>query len=113
MTAWLALGTYRCQAIPEAAAHAATSGVWWIGTAPNHTAGSAQTLLAPVLAVHPFLRASTKAGYFTAAAAEAGGWGRPVQAEERAGIGSRRPRADASSPSCGAKTEVRCTMSGW
>lgn len=67
MTARLALGTYRCQAIPEAAARAAASGAQWIDTAPNYATGRAQTLLAPALAAHPSLRVSTKAGYFTAA----------------------------------------------
>jgi len=67
VTAELALGTYRCRAIPEAAAHAAASGVRWIDTAPNYAAGRAQTLLADVLAVHPGVGVSTKAGYFTAA----------------------------------------------
>ncbi|MEU4490189.1 aldo/keto reductase [Streptomyces purpurascens] len=63
MTAQLALGTYRCRTIPEAAA----SGAQWIDTAPNYRAGQAQTLLAPVLADHPHLRIATKTGYFTAA----------------------------------------------
>ncbi|MFC9131834.1 aldo/keto reductase [Streptomyces sp. NPDC057099] len=67
MTAELALGTYRCRAIPEAAARAAASGAQWIDTAPNYAAGRAQTLLAPALAAHPSLRVSTKTGYFTAA----------------------------------------------
>ncbi|MFE5374007.1 aldo/keto reductase [Streptomyces mirabilis] len=66
MTADLALGTYRCQAIPEAAARAAASGAW-IDTAPNYATGQAQTLLAPALAAHPSLNVSTKTGYFTAA----------------------------------------------
>ncbi|MEV3972877.1 aldo/keto reductase [Streptomyces sp. NPDC050698] len=67
MTARLALGTYRCRAIPEAAARAAASGAQWIDTAPNYATGQAQTLLAPALDAHPSLRVSTKAGYFTAA----------------------------------------------
>ncbi|MEU7429098.1 aldo/keto reductase [Streptomyces sp. NPDC040750] len=66
MTAQLALGTYRCQAIPEAAVRAAASGAW-IDTAPNYATGQAQTLLSPVLAAHPHVRISTKAGFFTAA----------------------------------------------
>ncbi|WP_328983099.1 aldo/keto reductase [Streptomyces mirabilis] len=66
MTADLALGTYRCQAIPEAAVCAAASGAW-IDTAPNYATGQAQTLLAPALAAHPALNVSTKTGYFTAA----------------------------------------------
>ncbi|MFJ9668788.1 aldo/keto reductase [Streptomyces sp. NPDC101219] len=65
--AQLALGTYRCRAIPEAAARAVASGAQWIDTAPNYATGRAQTLLAPALAAHPVLRVSTKAGYFTAA----------------------------------------------
>ncbi|PAM98052.1 aldo/keto reductase [Streptomyces sp. Alain-F2R5] len=67
MTAKLALGTYRCRAIPEAAARAAASGTHWIDTAPNYAAGHAQNLLAPALAAHPDLRVATKSGYFTAA----------------------------------------------
>ncbi|MFJ5228161.1 aldo/keto reductase [Streptomyces sp. NPDC088400] len=67
MSAQLALGTYRCQAIPEAAARAVASGAQWIDTAPNYATGQAQTLLAPALAAHPALRVSTKTGYFTAA----------------------------------------------
>ncbi|MFD8525647.1 winged helix domain-containing protein [Streptomyces capillispiralis] len=35
VTARLALGTYRCRAIPEAAARAAASGTQWIDTAPK------------------------------------------------------------------------------
>jgi hypothetical protein len=53
VTARLALGAYQCQAIPEAAARAAASGVQWIDTAPNYAACRAQTLLAPTLAAHP------------------------------------------------------------
>ncbi|MER7967625.1 aldo/keto reductase [Streptomyces sp. NPDC096080] len=67
MTADLALGTYRCRAIPEAAVRAAASGAHWIDTAPNYATGRAQDLLAPALAAHPSLRIATKAGYFTAA----------------------------------------------
>ncbi|AIS02551.1 aldo/keto reductase [Streptomyces glaucescens] len=66
-TARLALGTYRCRAIPEAAARAAASGAQWIDTAPNYATGQAQSLLAPALTAHPAVRVSTKAGYFTAA----------------------------------------------
>ncbi|MEW2400313.1 aldo/keto reductase [Streptomyces sp. NPDC046862] len=65
--AQLALGTYRCRAIPEAAVRAAASGAQWIDTAPNYATGQAQTLLAPALAAHPALRIATKVGYFTAA----------------------------------------------
>ncbi|MFF5344086.1 aldo/keto reductase [Streptomyces althioticus] len=65
--AQLALGTYRCRTIPEAAVRAAASGAQLIDTAPNYATGRAQTLLAPALAAHPSLRVSTKAGYFTAA----------------------------------------------
>ncbi|MFD7608601.1 hypothetical protein ACFWAN_51175 [Streptomyces mirabilis] len=36
VTAALALGTYRCQAIPEAAARAAASGAQWVDTAPTY-----------------------------------------------------------------------------
>ncbi|MCX4500882.1 aldo/keto reductase [Streptomyces sp. NBC_01728] len=83
MTAELALGTYRCRTIPEAAAHAAASGVRWIDTAPNYAAGQAQTLLSGALATHPGVGVSTKAGYFTAAtgtAAVKAGVLTPVQA---------------------------------
>ncbi|MFE3328836.1 aldo/keto reductase [Streptomyces sp. NPDC059176] len=66
MTAELALGTYRCRAIPEAAVRAAASGAW-IDTAPNYATGQAQSLLAPVLAAHPHVRIATKTGFFTAA----------------------------------------------
>lgn len=52
MTAQLALGTYRCQAIPEAAVRAAASGAQWIDTAPNYHVGRGQDLLAPALAAH-------------------------------------------------------------
>ncbi|MFE9454517.1 aldo/keto reductase [Streptomyces sp. NPDC006739] len=66
MTAELALGTYRCRAIPEAAVRAAASGAQWIDTAPNYATGQAQTLLAPVLAARPHVRIATKTGFFTA-----------------------------------------------
>jgi aryl-alcohol dehydrogenase-like predicted oxidoreductase len=66
VTADLALGTYRCQAIPDAAARAAASGAW-IDTASNYATGQAQILLAPALAAHPSVNVSTKTGYFTAA----------------------------------------------
>ncbi|MDG9709639.1 aldo/keto reductase [Streptomyces sp. DH10] len=72
----LALGTYRCQDVPEAAARAAASGARWIDTAPNYGAGQAQRDLAGVLAARPTVHVSTKVGYFTAAtgaaAADAG-----------------------------------------
>ncbi|MDX3698025.1 aldo/keto reductase [Streptomyces europaeiscabiei] len=67
MTAQLALGTYRCRAIPEAVVSAAASGAQWVDTAPNYATGRAQILLAPALAAHPLLNVSTKTGYFTAA----------------------------------------------
>ncbi|MDG5808588.1 hypothetical protein P9869_39280 [Streptomyces ossamyceticus] len=63
MTAQLVLGTYRCQAIPEAAACAAASGAQWIDTAPNYATGQVQTLLA----ARPHVRIATKTGFFTAA----------------------------------------------
>ncbi|MEU4039763.1 aldo/keto reductase [Streptomyces collinus] len=86
MTTHLALGTYRCRAIPEAAARAAASGTRWIDTAPNYATGRAQTLLAPALAAHPSLRVSTKAGYFTAATgAEAVNAGALTQDQAAAG----------------------------
>lgn len=56
MTAQLALGTYRCREIPEAAVRAVASGAQWIDTAPNYATGRAQDLLAPALAAHPALR---------------------------------------------------------
>ncbi|MER8226095.1 aldo/keto reductase [Streptomyces sp. NPDC094143] len=65
MTAELALGTYRCQAIPEAAVRAAASGV--DRHRPQLRRRPCQDLLAPALAAHPALRIATKAGYFTAA----------------------------------------------
>lgn len=67
MTEQIALGTYRCRDIAEAAAHAAVSGAQWIDTAPNYGAGRAQSLLSGVLTAHPQVRVSTKVGYFTAA----------------------------------------------
>ncbi|WP_051848663.1 hypothetical protein [Streptomyces sp. NRRL WC-3725] len=67
MTAELALGTYRCRAIPEAAVRAAASGAQWVDTASNYATGRAQTLLAPALAANPLLNVSTKTGYFPAA----------------------------------------------
>lgn len=72
----LALGTYRCRDIPQAAVHAVACGASWIDTAPNYQHGHAQTRLRPVLAGNPDLRVSTKVGFFTpdiaAAAREAG-----------------------------------------
>lgn len=53
MTAQLALGIYRCQAIPQAAVRAAASGAQWVDTAPNYATGRARILLAPALAAHP------------------------------------------------------------
>ncbi|MFK0287986.1 aldo/keto reductase [Streptomyces sp. NPDC090499] len=69
MTASLGLGTYRIpgEELAAAARRAAASPSVWTDTAPNYAAGRAQTLLAPVLAAHPALQVSTKAGYFTAA----------------------------------------------
>lgn len=67
MTAQLALGTYRCRNIPEAAARAVASGAQWIDTAPNYGTGRAQSQLAATLAACPLVHVSTKVGYFTAA----------------------------------------------
>lgn len=67
MTAQLALGTYRCRTVSEAAARAVASGARWIDTAPNYATGQTQILLSPVLAARPHVRIATKAGYFTAA----------------------------------------------
>ncbi|MGW7130126.1 aldo/keto reductase [Streptomyces bobili] len=86
MTAELALGTYRCRAIPEAAARAAASGAQWIDTAPNYATGRAQDLLAPALAAHPTMQISTKAGYFTAATG-AGAVNAGVLTEDQARVG--------------------------
>ncbi|KUL46738.1 aldo/keto reductase [Streptomyces regalis] len=61
----LALGTYRCRDIPQAAVHAVACGGTWIDTAPNYHHGRAQTQLQPVLAGNPDLRVSTKVGFFT------------------------------------------------
>ncbi len=66
----LALGTYRCRDIPQAAVHAVACGASWIDTAPNYQHGRAQTRLRPVLAGNPDLRVSTKVG-FAAAASDA------------------------------------------
>ncbi|MFV8131923.1 aldo/keto reductase [Streptomyces syringium] len=71
MTAALTLGTYRCRDVAEAAAIAAASGARWIDTAPNYTKGQAQRQLAAVLAAHPEIHISTKAGFLTTDAAEA------------------------------------------
>ncbi|MGW3170187.1 aldo/keto reductase [Streptomyces sp. NPDC001153] len=72
----LALGTYRCRDIPQAAVHAVACGASWIDTAPNYHQGRAQAQLQPVLAGNPELRVSTKVGFFTpdiaTAAKEAG-----------------------------------------
>ncbi|MER7986946.1 aldo/keto reductase [Streptomyces noursei] len=67
MTAALALGTYRCRDVSEAAKAALDVGVDWIDTAPNYHGGEAERLLAPVLATNPTVRVSTKVGYLTKA----------------------------------------------
>ncbi|MEU4655033.1 aldo/keto reductase [Streptomyces sp. NPDC023723] len=67
MTAELALGTYRCRDIPEAAARATASGARWIDTAPNYADGHAQRQLAQVLITQPAVHVSTKVGFFTPA----------------------------------------------
>ncbi|GHE00234.1 aldo/keto reductase [Streptomyces alanosinicus] len=69
----LALGTYRCRDIPQAAAQAIACGTSWIDTAPNYHHGHAQTRLQPVLAGNPDLRVSTKVGFFTPDLATAAG----------------------------------------
>ncbi len=61
----LALGTYRCRDIPQAAVHAVACGAAWVDTAPNYQHGRAQAQLQPVLAGKPDLRVSTKIGFFT------------------------------------------------
>ncbi|MGV4986636.1 aldo/keto reductase [Streptomyces sp. NRAIS4] len=61
----LALGTYRCRDIPQAAVHAVACGASWVDTAPNYHHGRAQAQLEPVLAGNPDLRVSTKVGFFT------------------------------------------------
>ncbi|MFF3513850.1 aldo/keto reductase [Streptomyces sp. NPDC002573] len=72
----LALGTYRCRDIPQAAVAAVACGASWIDTAPNYHHGRAQAELQPVLAGNRDLRVSTKVGFFTpdiaAAASDAG-----------------------------------------
>ncbi|OLZ62896.1 hypothetical protein AV521_40540 [Streptomyces sp. IMTB 2501] len=65
MTPDLALGTYRCRDIPQAAVHAVACGASWIDTAPNYHHGRAQTRLQPVLVGNPGLRVSTKVGFLT------------------------------------------------
>ncbi|MEU6089066.1 aldo/keto reductase [Streptomyces sp. NPDC047085] len=69
----LALGTYRCRDIPQAAVHAVACGASWVDTAPNYHHGRAQTQLRPVLARDPDLRVSTKVGFFTPDIAAAAG----------------------------------------
>ncbi|MFJ6926464.1 aldo/keto reductase [Streptomyces nigra] len=61
----LALSTYRCRDIPQAAVHAVACGASWIDTATNYHHGRSQTQLQPVLAANPDLRVSTKVGFFT------------------------------------------------
>ncbi|WP_037620127.1 aldo/keto reductase [Streptomyces aureus] len=70
MTAALALGTYRLRNAPSALRWAASAGADWIDTAPNYLHGQAQSLLAPVLADHPYLGVATKVGFATAAVEE-------------------------------------------
>ncbi|MFF1959357.1 aldo/keto reductase [Streptomyces sp. NPDC058220] len=72
MTAALGLGTYRIpeQELGTAARRAAESApAGWADTAPHYCHGRAHRLLAPVLADHPGLRVSTKAGFLTRATA--------------------------------------------
>src|SRR5690606_36977057 len=61
----LGLGTYRCRDVRKAAGIAAAAGCPLIDTAPVYGNGAAQQQLAPVLAVYPKLRVSTKIGHMT------------------------------------------------
>lgn len=72
MTAQLGLGTYRCPDVSRAAAMAAAHGADWVDTAPNYEGGQAETSLAPVLALFPELRVSTKVGFVPPNAAQNG-----------------------------------------
>ncbi|MFE2034061.1 aldo/keto reductase [Streptomyces scopuliridis] len=63
MTALLGMGTYRASGVPQAATRAIEVGVDWIDTAPNYHGGSAEHLLAPILAAHPTVKVSTKVGF--------------------------------------------------
>ncbi|MFI0914208.1 aldo/keto reductase [Streptomyces abikoensis] len=87
MTASLALGTYRCRDVTEAAAIAAASGARWIDTAPNYAGGQAQRQLARVLAAHPKIGTSSKAGFFTRASAEIAAREGALDAARAAGAG--------------------------
>ncbi|MEU6915291.1 aldo/keto reductase [Streptomyces olindensis] len=69
----LALGTYRCRDIPQAAVHAFACGAAWVDTAPNYHHGRAQTQLQTVLAGNRDVRVSTKVGFFTPDTATAAG----------------------------------------
>ncbi|KUM80031.1 aldo/keto reductase [Streptomyces curacoi] len=69
----LALGTYRCRDVPQAAIHAVACGASWIDTAPNYHHGRAQAHLQPVFAGNRDLRVSTKVGFFTPDIATAAG----------------------------------------
>ena len=72
MTVRLGLGTYRCPDVSQAAAMAATHGADWVDTAPNYGGGQAEASLAPVLALYPGLRVSTKVGFVPLSAARIG-----------------------------------------
>ncbi|WP_436787923.1 aldo/keto reductase [Yinghuangia sp. YIM S10712] len=63
MTADLGLGTHRCPDVTASARMAVVAGARWIDTAPNYAGGLAEQALAPVLAEHPHVRVSTKAGF--------------------------------------------------
>ena len=80
----LALGTYRCQDIPQAADHAVACGASWIDTAANYHHGRAQAQLQPVLAGNPDLRVSTKVGFFTTDVATAASEARVLTSAEAA-----------------------------
>ncbi|WP_371496076.1 aldo/keto reductase [Kitasatospora sp. NBC_00374] len=82
MTARLALGTYRCLDVAEAALMAASNGADWVDTAPNYESGRAETSLAPVLAAYQYLRVSTKVGFVPPSAKRTGVRARALSADD-------------------------------
>jgi aryl-alcohol dehydrogenase-like predicted oxidoreductase len=71
MGAELALGTYRCKNVSEAAEAAVAAGATWIDTAPNYRGGTAEGQLGAVLRGHNDVRVSTKVGFIGAHTADA------------------------------------------
>ncbi|MEY9997729.1 aryl-alcohol dehydrogenase-like predicted oxidoreductase [Streptomyces sp. V4I8] len=65
MSAVLGLGTYRVRDVTKAAHLACGAGAAWIDTAPNYQNGRAHRELPPVIADHPGVRVSTKAGFIS------------------------------------------------